>query len=118
MINADILTPGIGPDILINVLKDCIIFVVWAARIFSNFYLKQKQRHSVWSFTENAVFISFHGRILSRYSAINTFKTSKDLIFQKYQKQSKKTGLKGNCKYKEAAIIYSLNTEAVKQNEP
>ena len=66
-----------GPDILINLLEDCIIFVALAARV------KQKQRHSVWSFTENAIFISFHGIILSRYSRINTFKTSKDLTFQK-----------------------------------
>ena len=75
-----------GPDILRNVLKDCIIFDVWAACVFSNFYLKQKQRNSVWSFTENSIFIFFHGRILSRYSRITTFKTSKDLTLQKITK--------------------------------
>ena len=30
---------GIGPDILINVLKDC-IFLIWAAWVLLNFYLK------------------------------------------------------------------------------
>ena len=75
-----------------------------------NFYLKQKQRFSIWSFTENANFISFHGRILSRYSEINKFKTSKDLTFQKLQKHTKKAVLKGNFKYKEAGCVtrYSL----------
>ena len=38
---------------------------------------------SVWSLTENINFISFHGRILSRYSEINKFKTSKDITFLK-----------------------------------
>ena len=28
-----------------------------------NFYLERKQRFSLWSFTENASFISFHGGI-------------------------------------------------------
>ena len=48
-----------------------------------SFHLKQKQSFSIWSFTENANFISFHGKLLSRYSEINKFETSKDLTFQK-----------------------------------
>ena len=98
-------------------LKDCIIFLVWAACVFSNFCLKQKQRHSVRSFTENAIFIFFQGRILPRYSGANKFKTSKDLTFQNNKITLKKIGLEGNYKYKGAAIIYVLNTEAQKQNE-
>ena len=48
-----------------NVLKGCIIFLTWAARFF---YLKQKQKFSVWSFTENASFISFDMGSWSIYS--------------------------------------------------
>ena len=33
-------------------------YVLWA-----NFHLKQKQRYTGWSFTENANFISFYGKI-------------------------------------------------------
>ena len=69
-------TFGIGPDILINVLEGCIVFLIWSAWALPNFHLKQKQEFSVWNFTENASFISFHGGILSRYSEINKFKTS------------------------------------------
>ena len=55
-------TFGIGPDILMNLLE---IVFVWGAWVLFNFYLKQKQRFSVWNFTENSNFISFHGRIFS-----------------------------------------------------
>ena len=82
LINADFFTSAIGPDILINVLEDYIIFLVWVAWLLFDIYLKQKQRHSVWSLNENANFIYFHGRILFRYSEINKFTTSKDLTFQ------------------------------------
>ena len=61
---------GIGPDILTNVPEDRIIFLIWAALILFSFYFKQKQRFSVWSFTENAFFISFHEETWSRYSEI------------------------------------------------
>ena len=76
-------TFGIGPDILIKVLEDCIVFLIWAAWTLLNFHLKQKRRFSVWSFTENASFISVHGGIWSKYSEVNRFKTSKGLSFQK-----------------------------------
>ena len=76
-------TFGTGPDILINVLEDRIIFFIWAAWALFNFYLKHKQRFLVWSFTENVSFISFHGGIWSRYSEINKFKTSIGLSFHK-----------------------------------
>ena len=91
-----------------NVVEDCIIFLAWAACVFFDFYLKQKHRYSVWSFTENVNFISFYGRILSRYSEVNKFKTSKDLTFQKQQKHTKKVclkGIKGNFKYEKAACF-------------
>ena len=71
-----------GPDIQMNVLEDCIKFLVKGAWVLFDFYLKQKQSYSVWSLTENINFIPFHGRILSRYSQINKFKTGKDLIFK------------------------------------
>ena len=54
-------TSAIGPDILIKVVT----FLVWAACVLFNFYIKQKQKFSVWSFTENATFISFHEGIWS-----------------------------------------------------
>ena len=54
-----------------------------------NFNLKKKHRFSIRSFAENALFISFHEGIWSRYSEINKFKTSKDLSFQKLQKHTK-----------------------------
>ena len=74
----------IGPDILMIALviglysltgqpEFCLILTL---EILSQIFL-------VWSFTENASFISFYGGIWSRYSEINKFKTSKDLSFQK-----------------------------------
>ena len=75
------LTSGIGTDIfLINVLEDRIEFLTWAAWALFHFYLKQKQRFSVWSFTENASYISFHRGIWSSYSEINRIKRSKGLL--------------------------------------
>ena len=56
---------------------------VWAASVLFNFYLKVKQRFSVWGFTKNASFMFFHGGIWSRYSEINKIKTKKDLSFRK-----------------------------------
>ena len=47
-----------------------------------NFYLNQKQRFPVRRFTENTNFISFYGRILSRYSGRSNLKIRKDLTFQ------------------------------------
>ena len=62
-------TSGKALDTLINGLEEGIIVLIWAAFVFSfNCYLNQKQRFSVWSFTENTSFISFHGEICSRYS--------------------------------------------------
>ena len=79
-------TSGIRTDIFsINVLEDRNEFLTWVAWALFNFYLKQKQRFSVWSFTENDSFISFHRGIRSRYSEISKFKRSKGLSFQKYQ---------------------------------
>ena len=75
-------TSGIGHGVLINVLEDSIIFLIWAAWILFDFYLKQKQGFSVWSFTENDFFIPFHGGIWGRYSELNKFKIRKYLFFQ------------------------------------
>ena len=36
-------TSGRDPNILISLTEDCIIFVIWAARVLFNFYRKQKQ---------------------------------------------------------------------------
>ena len=59
-------TFGIGPDILMNGLEDCIIFLIWAtlALLISVF------SKSFQSFTENVSFISFYGGIWSTYSEI------------------------------------------------
>ena len=46
MISADFFTSGISSDILMNVLEDCIIFLVWAACVLFSFYFKQKQIQS------------------------------------------------------------------------
>ena len=83
-ISSDFFSSGIGTDIfLINVHEDHIEFLTWAAWAMLNFYFKQKQRYSVWDFTDNASFISFHSGIWSRYSEIKKFKRSKGSSFQK-----------------------------------
>ena len=56
-----------------NVLEDCIVFLIWTAWVLFNFYLKQKQSFPVWNFTRNVSIIFFHGGIWSRYSKINKF---------------------------------------------
>ena len=58
-------TSGIDPVILMKEFEDYIIFFIWEACFLFNFYLKQKQRFLVCSFTENAFFISFHEGIWS-----------------------------------------------------
>ena len=68
----------------------CTTFIPWTAWILLNFYLKQKQRFSAWSLTENTSLVSFHRGIWSRYSQINKFKISKDLSFQKEKKNTLK----------------------------
>ena len=78
-----VFTSGIGTGIFWNVLEDRTEFLTWAAWALFNFYVKQKQRFSVWTFTGNASFISFHRGIWSRYSEINKFKRNKGLSFQK-----------------------------------
>ena len=59
------LTSGIGPDILMKVFEGYNILLISAGCLLFNFYLKQKQRFSVWSFAEITSFISFHEGILS-----------------------------------------------------
>ena len=53
------------PDILMKLFEDYIFILYLAAWILFNFHLKQKKSFSVWSFTENASFISFHEGIWS-----------------------------------------------------
>ena len=91
------LTSGISPDVLMNVLEECIILLVWVACVLFNFYLKlKKQSYSVLSFDENANFIYFHGRILSGYSERNKFiKQGKT-----YPSKNNKNTLKGRVKRK------------------
>ena len=36
----DLFASGIGPGILMNVLKGCVVFLVWAACVLFNFCLK------------------------------------------------------------------------------
>ena len=56
----------ISPHILMKVFeKTTFSFFIWAAWVLFNFYLKQNQSFSVWSFTENASFISFYEGIWS-----------------------------------------------------
>ena len=84
LINADFFASGIGFHFVINVFKDCIMFLFWAANVLFSFYLKQRHGLQVQSFTVNTYFISFPGKTWSRYSNINTFKISKELyIFSK-----------------------------------
>ena len=44
---------GICPDILTKVFQYCTTLLIWATWVLLNFYIKQKQRFSVWNFTEN-----------------------------------------------------------------
>ena len=60
-------TSAIGPDILMNVLEDYIILLLWTAWVLFDFYREQKQRFSVYSFTNYASFISFHEGLWSTY---------------------------------------------------
>ena len=64
LISSDFSTFGTGPDILINVLEDCVVFLIWTGLALFNFHFKQKQRFSVWRFTENASFIILQWRNL------------------------------------------------------
>ena len=82
LINAVLLTTERGSDVLVNVLEDYIIFLIWTAWLLLDFYLKQKERHSV-TFTENVSFSPFHVGIWPSYSELNKFKISKYLFFQK-----------------------------------
>ena len=78
-------TSGIGPDILMNVLEDCIVFLNWVAWFCLTFILKAKTTiFSLELYWKCLLLISFHRGIWStRYSEINKFKLSKDLPFQK-----------------------------------
>ena len=80
---------GIGPDTLMNVLEQWNMFLIWTVQ---NFYLKQKQRFLVRSFTENVSFISFHKGIGSRYLETNKLQSAKI-----YLSNSNKNTLK--CKF-------------------
>ena len=102
LINRDFFTSEIGPDIPINMLDDCITFLIWSAWVLFNFSLEQKQMFPVWSFTEKASFISFQGRICYRYSEIS-LKEAKTYLF----KNNKITLKNQFSKATSSIIIYS-----------
>ena len=81
------LTSGIGPDILMRVFEGYIILLISGGQLLFDFYLKQKQRFSVLSFTEITSFISFNEVILSITK--NTKKCSFQLANFKYNKNRK-----------------------------
>ena len=61
LINADIFPFRTGPDILIKVFGDNIIFLIRTAWVCLIFILsKKKKKNSVWRFTENTCYIFFH----------------------------------------------------------
>ena len=85
---------GIDPGILIiKVFEGYVILLFLAGWLPFNFYLQQKQRFLIWSFTEMTSIISFHEGILS------VTKSTKKCRFQpgnfKYNK-NKKQRLKQN----------------------
>ena len=96
------LTSGIGPDILMRVCEGYIILLISGGWLLFDFYLKQKQRFSVLSFTEITSFISFHEGILS------ITKNTKKCRFQqgnfKYNKNRKQ-------KLKQNLLTQNLFTE-------
>ena len=77
-------TSGIGPDSLMNVLKDCIVFLIWAIWVLFNFYRKQNNDFQSGALLE-----------------IPPLSPSKDiLIFPKITKAIKKWRFQlGNFKY-------------------
>ena len=81
------LTSGRGPDILIKVFEGYIILLILAGWLLFNFYLKQKQRFSVWSFTEIISTISFHEEISSITKNTKKFKFQRGNF--KYNKNKK-----------------------------
>ena len=80
---------AIDPDILRNVLENCIMFLIGAAWVLFNFYLKQKQRFLAWSYTENPSFLFFYERMRSIYSGKIKFKKT-DFFSPKITKTLKK----------------------------
>ena len=82
MINAGFFTSGIDPDILMNELKDCVIFLIWQPG-FCLIFILSKKRFLIWRLTGNASFMSFLVGIWSRNSEIDKFKISKGLYLQK-----------------------------------
>ena len=75
LINPVFFTPGIGRDILMRVFEDYILFLIFAVQALFSFYLKQKQRFSELSFTENVSFIPFHEGICSiSKNALNKYR--------------------------------------------
>ena len=96
-------TSGIGYNILVDVCEDYILFLISADYVLFNFYLKQKQQLPVWSFAENASFISFHGFEIS-------FKQETTYLFRNMKNKLQNLDFKGKFKYNQAVcfIGYSL----------
>ena len=94
-----------------NVLEDCIIFLVWAACVLFSFYFKLKQSYSVWSFNENANFISFHGRSLPGCSEINKFiKHAKTYLFKNNKNTLKRQVLKATSSIRRLAVCITRHS--------
>ena len=112
MIIAYFFTSGISPDILMNVLEDCIIFLIWVACTLFNFYRKQKQTYLVWKFNQNANFISIYRRIFSGYSEVNKFTNQAKTYLSRNNKNTlKKSGLKSHFKYMETVSITRYSSQ-------
>ena len=87
---SDFFTSEISPEILMNVLKGCIISLNWVNWVLFSFHLKQKKVFSLDYYWKWLLYV-LTCRILSRYSEINNFKIRKDLFFKKDQKLQKHT---------------------------
>ena len=57
LINADFLSSELGSDILMNMLKDCILFLFWVDWVLFNFVLNKTM---IFSFTKNALLHRLH----------------------------------------------------------
>ena len=88
------------------VFEEYIIFLIWPAWVLCNFYLKQKQRFLVWSFTENTSFNSFHEGIWS------ITKVLRNAILNKVTPSITRLFVSLGIHYDN-----SLNTVVLKQNE-
>ena len=67
----------------IDILMNVHYIYLFGQSGFCLIFILSKNKFSVWTFTENAPFISSHERICSRDSEMSKDSISKDLPFQK-----------------------------------